>query len=260
MTPPLASRAYGQATILTRQDSGLAPASDALVRPYVVGTDTPYTGPLYAEPDATTPLAFPVATGEDGVVALWADAPLRLDVQASHAQAGTARVTLDLDYPPDRPPTVDAYTRAEADARFLDVAGDVMSGSLELSNPNSGILFTGGSGLSRPRLRWYSLSDTIPAADLSVNRLLFGDGVNPYDTGFTRASAGRLNLTGTLYVGANPLAVSPDAANALEWRANGFYVPTAPLTALTDRLDALEARIAALEEPRGPLGGGVQFP
>ena len=63
---------------------------------------------------------FPVATGSDGVVALWADAPGRLELEATHPALGTGRVVLDLEPAPVRSPApVDAYTRAESDALFL---------------------------------------------------------------------------------------------------------------------------------------------
>lgn len=94
------TRAMGQATVLMRRGSGLTAAASALVTPYEAGTDTPYPGALYAGPDATTPLVFPVATGEDGVVELWADGPARIDLEAAHPTWGANRVTLDLEPAP----------------------------------------------------------------------------------------------------------------------------------------------------------------
>jgi len=115
-----ASRCYGQATILMRRGGGLTTADAALVTAYLPGTSTPYPDALYGGPDATAPLAFPVATGGDGVVALWADAPGRLELEAVHPVLGRARGVLDLEPDPDAAPEpVDAYTKTESDARYL---------------------------------------------------------------------------------------------------------------------------------------------
>ena len=120
-----ASRCYGQATILMRRGGGLTTADAALVTPYLPGTSEPYPDPLYGGPDATEALAFPVATGGDGVVALWADAPGRLELEAVHPVLGRARGVLDLEPDPDAAPeAVDAYSKPESDARYepLDTA------------------------------------------------------------------------------------------------------------------------------------------
>jgi hypothetical protein len=102
-----------------RRGGGLTTADAALVTAYLPGTSTPYPDPLYGGPDATAPLAFPVATGGDGVVALWADAPGRLELEAVHPVLGRARGVLDLEPDPDAAPeAVDAYTKAESDARY----------------------------------------------------------------------------------------------------------------------------------------------
>ena len=115
-----ASRCYGQCTVLMRRGGGLTTADAALVTPYLPGTSTPYPDPLYGGPDATEALAFPVATGGDGVVALWADAPGRLELEAVHPVLGRARGVLDLEPDPDAAPeAVDAYTKTESDARYL---------------------------------------------------------------------------------------------------------------------------------------------
>ena len=90
--------------MLSRRGGGLVPADAAEVTPYVAGTSTPYPAPLYDGPDATTPLTFPVLTGTDGVVALWADTPGRLEVEAVHPVTGRNRVTLDLEPSPSAPP------------------------------------------------------------------------------------------------------------------------------------------------------------
>jgi hypothetical protein len=61
-----------------------------------------------------------VAIGGDGVVALWADAPGRLELEAVHPVLGRARGVLDLEPDPDAAPeAVDAYSKAESDARYL---------------------------------------------------------------------------------------------------------------------------------------------
>jgi hypothetical protein len=115
-----ASRCFGQATILMRRGGGLTTADAALVTPYLPGTSVPYPDPLYGGPDATEALAFPVATRGDGVVALWADAPGRLELEAVHPVLGRARGVLDLEPDPDAAPdAVDAYTKTESDARYL---------------------------------------------------------------------------------------------------------------------------------------------
>ena len=115
----VSSRAMGQCTILMHRPGGLTTADAAAVTAYVPGTTTPYPGPLYGDPDTATPLVFPVAVGEDGVVALWADAPARLELEAVHAVLGRGRVVLDLE---PEPSTVagagDAYSKAESDARY----------------------------------------------------------------------------------------------------------------------------------------------
>lgn len=187
---PGVTRAYGQATVLARQGGlGLVPAAAATVTPYVAGTVTPYTAPLYAAAADTAPVVFPLLTGDDGVVALWSDTPVRLDLVASAPGLGQAGVPLDLELPPGAvdpaspyltqdegdaryplktdpnpypgyltpaegdaaylpigytPPPVDLsgyYTKAQADPKFVDVAGDTMTGALSVAAP----LFVAGA-------------------------------------------------------------------------------------------------------------------
>jgi hypothetical protein len=129
-----AGRSYGQATVLQKRPGGLTTADAAAVTAYVPGTTTPYPGPLYGDPDTLTPLVFPVATGADGVVALWADAPGRLELEAVHPVLGRGRVVLDLEPSPLAPAPADAYTKAESDARFVNTDGDTMTGPLTLND------------------------------------------------------------------------------------------------------------------------------
>lgn len=188
---PGVTRAYGQATVLARQGGlGLVPAAAATVTPYVAGTGTPYTAPLYAAAADTAPVVFPLLTGDDGVVALWSDTPVRLDLVASAPGLGQAGVPLDLELPPGAvdpaspyltqdegdarylpigytPPPVDLssyYTKPQANSQFVDVAGDTMTGALAVGGTvtsqggGAGLVFQGrdaGAGFM-----WYATGGT----------------------------------------------------------------------------------------------------
>jgi hypothetical protein len=119
-----------------RRGGGLTPAAQAEVTPYVAGTATPYTAPLYPGPDATAPLLFPVATGEDGVVEVWSDAAVRLELEAVHPTWGANRVTLDVEWPPDYlDPSGDPFPQYATDA---DLAAHAAA-----ADPHAGYLTPG---------------------------------------------------------------------------------------------------------------------
>lgn len=192
---PGVTRAYGQTTVLQYRGQALVAAAGAAVTPYLAGTATPYPGPLYATAEATEPLTFPVATGADGVVALWGDAPARLDVVASAPGLGQAVVTLDLELPPDAP-GLDAYTKTQSDARYPQKTD---------ADPYPQYLTP-----TRGDLRYLPLGYVPPAVDVTV-------GVDASLTA-VESPANTFALAARL---------SPDAANALALRGNGLYVPTA---------------------------------
>jgi hypothetical protein len=193
-TRAASSRAYGQATVLMRRGGGLTTADAALVTPYLPGTSAPYPDPLYGGPDAAEALVFPVAIGGDGVVALWADAPGRLELEAVHPVLGRARGVLDLEPDPDAAPeAVDAYTKTESDARYLQApltAGQVPAEFL-----------TQTEGDAR-----YALVGAVAPADVTVT--------TDASLTSTESPANTFALAARL---------SPDAGNALALRANGLF-------------------------------------
>lgn len=147
-----ATRAFGQATVLMRRGGGLTAAASALVTPYVAGTDTPYPGALYAGPDASTPLVFPVATGEDGVVELWADAPARIDLEAVHPTWGANRVTLDLEPAPSAvaPLTDVTITAPDGSLTVAEAPPETFSLAVRLSPDAGNTLALHAGGLFVP--------------------------------------------------------------------------------------------------------------
>jgi hypothetical protein len=94
------TRAVGQTTVLGSRQGVAVPLSGAAVRAYVPGTSTPWPDPLYADEAATTPVTFPVAADDSGQVALWADAPGRVELEVTAPGWVTERLVLDLDAPP----------------------------------------------------------------------------------------------------------------------------------------------------------------
>ena len=166
--------------------------------PYVAGTSTPYAGALFAGPDATTPLVFPVATGEDGVVELWADAAVRLDVEAVHPTWGANRVTLDLEWPPDAVVVAgDAYTKSESDARYEPLDSAYTKAEADSRFP----LKTDGD----PYPQYLTAADVTPT-DVTVT---------------TDASLSSTESPANTF--ALGVRLSPDAGNALALHGNGLY-------------------------------------
>jgi hypothetical protein len=143
----VSTRCYGQCTVLMKRPGGLTTADAAWVTPYLPGTFTPYPASLYGGPDTLTPLVFPVAAGDDGVVALWADAPGRLELEAVHPVLGRGRVLLDLE------PTPAGY--------FLPLTGGTLSGPLRFTPTDTHDI--GTSSGSKPRNLYLSGSVAVQA-------------------------------------------------------------------------------------------------
>ena len=283
--PPGYGRAHARETVVFRDRGVLVTGKRAWWRPMYPGTGDAYPGPLFATKDSETPMTFPAQTERDGIIEVWAPEPVRLElsVWADHYPGQSVIVTLlftedtegvvlledhladpdphtqyvlaagdavtgplvvqgnlvDLDPDPNNVlswgagglmslgATIDAYTKVEADAKFVDVAGDSMTGDL---NVDGRVAATG---------------------DLSVD--------------LTGYFGGDLETNADLISRNKPVAVSPDAANTLEWRQNGFYsgAPTqAQYEALLARVAALEAQMAAHIHAAGDWDfiGGTSVP
>lgn len=113
-------RAFGRQTVLSYRSGGTSPLVGATVWAYAPGTTTPWPDPLYADESDAVPVVFPVATDDAGAVALWSDAPARLELVCSSPGYVAQRVPLDLEPPPDAP-GLDAYTKTESDLRYLPI-------------------------------------------------------------------------------------------------------------------------------------------
>jgi hypothetical protein len=94
------TRAVGQTTAFGVRYGASIPLAGALVRAYAPGTETPWPEPLYGDPGATAPLSFPVRTDASGQLALWADAPARVELRYQMPGYATERSLLDLEPPP----------------------------------------------------------------------------------------------------------------------------------------------------------------
>jgi len=206
-----ASRCYGQCTVLMRRGGGLTTADAALVTPYLPGTSEPYPDPLYGGPDATEALVFPVATGGDGVVALWADAPGRLELEAVHPVLGRARGVLDLEPDPDAAPGLpEDLARLGATQTFTGI-----NTYTDEIHSDGGLVLNSTTYLANP-MNIVGDQAILPDAD---NRGRLGSVTNRLRQVWTRL----LDVADGLTVGGKPVAPSPDAGNALVWRANGLY-------------------------------------
>jgi len=101
-------RAFGQTTVFGAQRGGSVPLAGVAVWAYAPGTETPWPDPLYGDPEATVPLALPAATDASGQLALWADAPARIELRYQAPGYAPERTLLDLEPPPgaggDGPP------------------------------------------------------------------------------------------------------------------------------------------------------------
>lgn len=93
-------RAFGQVTVFGAQEGAAVPLAGALVWAYAPGTETPWSGALYGDPGALTPLAFPVSTDASGQLALWADTPARVELRYQMPGYEAERTLLDLEPPP----------------------------------------------------------------------------------------------------------------------------------------------------------------
>ncbi len=97
---PEVARASGRVTVFGSRGGRAVPLAFVSVRAYVPGTDTPWPDPLYDDEAAATPVAFPLVTGPDGVVALWADAPARVELRCQAPGYVPERRLVDLVGPP----------------------------------------------------------------------------------------------------------------------------------------------------------------
>jgi hypothetical protein len=144
-----------------------------------------------------------VATGGDGVVALWADAPGRLELEAVHPVLGRARGVLDLEPDPDAAPeAVDAYTKPESDARYepLDsaytkseadlrflqaplTAGQIPAEFLTVTEGDARYALVGAAGITQgdADLRYLQLATggTVAGATTFTARLTVAGGAQP---------------------------------------------------------------------------------
>ena len=93
-------RSVGHATVFGAAPWGSVPLAGARVWPYEPGTEAPWPGALYGSAGATAPLAFPVATDASGQLALWADAPARIELRYEAPGYAPERALLDLEPPP----------------------------------------------------------------------------------------------------------------------------------------------------------------
>ena len=110
-------------TVFGVRQGHTVPQGGATVRAYAPGTSTPWALPLYGDEAATAPLVFPLAVGDDGEVALWADAPARVELLVEATGYLPERAVLDLELPPDyADPDPDPHpqylTQSEGDLRY----------------------------------------------------------------------------------------------------------------------------------------------
>lgn len=100
------------------------------------------------------------------------------------------------------------------DARYLQLTGGNLTGALTISGSA-----VGRSPDATNILEWRANGFFVPPTDLS--------GYSPvghnHDLLYLKLTGGA--LTGPLTIQTKPVGVSPDASNAFEWRANGFYAP-----------------------------------
>lgn len=94
------TRCFGQTTVFGLHRGASVPLAGAQVWAYAPGTSVPWAAPLYGDEAALTPLAFPVATDASGQLALWADAPARVELRYQAPGYQPERTLLDLEPPP----------------------------------------------------------------------------------------------------------------------------------------------------------------
>lgn len=202
------------------------------------------------------------------------------------AQADTAFLTqaegdllyLPIGYTPPPTDLSNYWTKAQADGRFVDVAGDTMTGDLTISKtagagdplrityggtyPRFAVDDAGAVWIGSGASRGVKLQSNVGGSALFVGGSPIPNDPATNDVGASTARWRKLwttdadVLTG-LVVASKAVALSPDANQTLEWRANGFY-SSAPTKATYDaalaRITALEAKVAALE---GQMGSGA---
>ena len=164
-------------------------------------------------------------------------------------------------------PPPSGITQADADLRYVNVAGDTMTGDLLLQKLT-------------PKVAFRNAGDTQDALWLTNSGLYGGSGAAPgYDVQFARYGPSEWLVGGTLRPGggynlgassirwaklwaqnadvltdltvaSKAVALDPLAGNTLAWNTAGFY-SNAPTKA---QYDALLARVAALE---GQMGAGA---
>lgn len=214
-------RAFGRVTVTGYLGMGYeggrtVPLHGAQVRAYVPGTDTVWPDPLYLDEAAAAPAAFPLLTDDSGAVALWADAPGRLELVCAAAGYLPQRLVLDLEpVPAEAGEAIDAYTKAESDALFLTQAE---ADSLFLTVADGDARYTqGGLTQAAADARYPLKTDPDP-----YPQYLTAGEVPPSDVTVTTDAS----LTATESP-ANTFALgvrlSPDAGNALALRGNGLY-------------------------------------
>lgn len=174
-SPPGYGRAYASVPVQISVHGALRPAAFAQWLPFVPGSSTQYTGPLFGSPDGVTPLLFPQTADDRGVIQVWAPEPVRIEVgawlpgypmvrqvldllftedftkeSADGLYAPLSHTTLadqhpeyltegegDLRYLPlDYVPPPSGITQDDADLRYVNTAGDTMTGALAFTRPS----------------------------------------------------------------------------------------------------------------------------
>jgi hypothetical protein len=131
---------------------------------------------------------------------------------ARYTQGGITQAAADLRYEP-----LDTmYTKGESDSLFVNTAGDLMTGTLMIW------------GAGAPTLTAFQIG-TAGDANWALNiqkrgRIEWSDRTAAADAYLERTAVGVLSITG------KPVTISPDAANIVEWRANGFYAAAGAVT------------------------------
>lgn len=121
-----AVRASGRVTVFGARSGAQVPAplAGATVWAWVPGTGRAWPGPLYDAEDAAAPAVFPLVTGDDGGVRLWADAPARVALTVEAPGYRMQRTFCELRFPPrplpERPAaTAVAFTPSLPESRAL---------------------------------------------------------------------------------------------------------------------------------------------
>jgi hypothetical protein len=186
-------------------------------------------------------MSNPMTAPQDLIVGGVAGAPTRLGVGANGQVLSVVGGALGWAAPPA------GLDVATADARYVNITGDTMTGTLVTRAVEP---VTEGYYLGRLGMRWdtvfayvgdfRSYLNIVPGAPTTTainihaatgdtdqrlkvrtdGQVQWGSGTAAPDTTLERTGVGTLSLN------ARALAASPDAGNSLVWNANGFYVPT----------------------------------